>query len=194
MKVLGIDLAGSEKRSTGICILDEMLNAYTFVCYTNREIVELAILVKPKIIAIDAPLSLPSGRKNLNKIGPHLRECDKILQKMKIKFFPLSLGPMRKLTLRGIKLKKNLEKLSFKIIEVYPGATQDLLKIPRKQKGLKELKNGLIKLGINIQKKKPTADELDAITAAYTAYLFLKGKAIEIGNKNEGTIIIPEII
>jgi predicted nuclease with RNAse H fold len=38
-----------------------------------------------------------------------------------------------------------------------------------------------------------SGDELDAITAAYTGYLFLKGKAIEIGDKKEGTIVLPKI-
>jgi len=193
MLIVGIDLAGSEKRNTGICILDEKLNASCLTLNTDKEIIELIKKVEPKIIAIDAPLSLPIGRKNLKKVGPHLRECDRILLKLKIKFFPLSLGPMRKLTHRGIKLKKKFERLGFRVIEVYPGATQDILKIPRKQKGLENLKKGLINLGIRINKENINADELDAITAAYTAYLFLKKEAIEIGNRKEGTIVIPKI-
>jgi predicted nuclease with RNAse H fold len=46
---------------------------------------------------------------------------------------------MRKLTERGIKLRKILEK-KYEVIEVYPGATQDILKIPRKQKGTEKIK------------------------------------------------------
>ncbi|MGC9031721.1 MAG: DUF429 domain-containing protein, partial [Minisyncoccia bacterium] len=74
----------------------------------------------------------------------------------------------------------------------YPGATQDILKIPRKQKGLKKLLNGLKKHGIKVERKNLSGDELDAITAAYTGYLFLKGKTIEIGDKKEGIIILPK--
>jgi len=192
MIVLGIDLAGSKKRKTGICILNEKLEAKCFVVFEDREIIQVAKNFKPDIIAIDAPLSLPLGRKNLRKSNIHFRKCDKELWKFGIKFFPITLGPMRKLTKRGMKLKKVLEK-NFKVIEVYPGATQDLLKIPRKQFGLKKLKKGLEKLGIKFDKEKLNGDELDAATAAYTGYLFLKNKAVEIGNKEEGTIVIPKV-
>jgi predicted nuclease with RNAse H fold len=192
MKILGIDLAGSEKRKTGICILNEKLEANCFCLFKNREILDLIEKEKPDLIAIDAPLSLPKGRKSLKKKSKiHFRECDKELWKFGIKFFPITLGPMRKLTERGIKLRKILKK-KYKVIEVYPGATQDILKIPRKQKGLKKLKRGLEKLGIKILKKNLNGDELDAITSAFTGFLYLKGKYITIGDEKEGQIILPK--
>jgi len=192
MKILGIDLAGSEKRKTGICILNEKLEANCFCLFKDKEILDLIEKEKPDLIAIDAPLSLPRGRKSLKRKSKiHFRECDKELWKFGIKFFPITLGPMRKLTERGIKLRKILEK-KYKVIEVYPGATQDILKIPRKQKGLKKLKEGLEKLGIRILKKDPNGDELDAITSALTGLLYLKGKYIAIGDKREGQIILPQ--
>lgn len=192
MVVLGIDLAGSPKRKTGICILNEKLEADCFCVFEDKEILNLINKIKPKLIAIDAPLSLPKGRKSLKrKENIHFRECDRELWRYKIKFFPITLGPMRKLTERGIKLRKILEK-KFKVIEVYPGATQDILKIPRKQKGFEKLKKGLEKLGIKILKENPNADELDAITAAFTGWLYLKGKCVAIGDKKEGQIIIPK--
>jgi predicted nuclease with RNAse H fold len=192
MKILGIDLAGSEKRKTGICILNGKLEANCFCLFKNREILDLIEKEKPDLIAIDAPLSLPKGRKSLKRKSKiHFRKCDRELWKFKTKFFPITLGPMRKLTERGIKLRKILEK-KYKVIEVYPGATQDILKIPRKQGGLKKLKRGLEKLGIKILKKNPNGDELDAITSAFTGFLYLKGKYIAIGDKKEGQIILPK--
>jgi hypothetical protein len=192
MKILGIDLAGSEKRKTGICILNEKLIAHSFFVFSDQEILNLIEKEKPDLIAIDAPLSLPKGRKSLKRKSKiHFRECDRELWKLGIKFFPITLGPMRKLTERGIKLRKILEK-KYKVIEVYPGATQDILKIPRKQKGLKKLKKGLENLGIKILKKNPNGDELDAITSAFTGFLYLKGKCIAIGDKKEGQIILPK--
>jgi predicted nuclease with RNAse H fold len=192
MKVLGIDLAGSERRKTGICLMDEKLNAKCLTLFKDKEILNLIEKEKPDLIAIDAPLSLPLGRKSLRKSKIHFRKCDKELWKFGIKFFPITLGPMRKLTKRGIELRKILEK-KYKVIEVYPGASQDILKIPRKQKGLKKLKKGLEKFGIKILKEKLNADELDGVTCAFTGYLYLKKKYLAIGQKKEGQIILPKI-
>ena len=192
MIVIGIDLAGSEKRNTGICVLNENFETKCFVVHTNKEILELVEKFKPDLIAIDAPLSLPKGRKSLDrKEKIHFRECDRKLLELGIKFFPITLGPMRMLTRRGIKLRKILEKKGYKVIEVYPGATQDILKIARKNVSLRKLRNGLKKLGIKIEKRKLTHDELDAITAAFTGYLHLKGKTISLGDEKEGVIVIP---
>jgi len=192
MKILGIDLAGSEKRKTGICVLNEKLEANCFCVFKDKEILDLIEKERPDLIAIDAPLSLPKKRKSLKRKSKiHFRECDKELWKFGIKFFPITLGPMRKLTERGIRLRKILEK-KYKVIEVYPGATQDILEIPRKQKGFKKLKKGLERLGIKILKKEPNGDELDAITCAFTGYLYLKGKFLAIGDKKEGQIILPK--
>jgi predicted nuclease with RNAse H fold len=194
MIVIGIDLAGSEKRNTGICILNENLEAKCFVVHKDEEIVNLIEKFKPDLIAIDAPLSLPKGRKSLDRREKiHFRECDKKLFELGIKFFPITLGPMRMLTKRGIKLRKILEKKGYKVIEVYPGATQDILKIPRKNASLKKLREGLKKLGIKIEGRELTHDELDAITAAYTGYLHLRGMSASLGNEEEGVIIIPDV-
>jgi predicted nuclease with RNAse H fold len=51
----------------------------------------------------------------------------------------------------------------------------------------------LEKLGIKIEKRELTHDELDAITAAFTGYLHLKGMSLSLGNEKEGIIIIPKL-
>jgi len=197
MKVVGIDLAGVKTRPTGFCILDERMNTKTKVLFTDKEMIKEVLKIKPKIIAIDAPLALPKGRKSLeekNKI--HLRECDKELLKLGIKFFPITLGPMRKLTERGIKLRKILEKKGFEVIETYPGAVQDILKIPRKQKGIEKLRKSLTKLGIkgDIVKKNITGDELDAITCALVGKLYLEKNYLALGDKKEVLMILPRTL
>jgi predicted nuclease with RNAse H fold len=194
MKVIGIDLAGTENRPTGFCIMDDKMNIKTKIIYKDREIVRNILEENPKIIAIDAPLSLPKGRKSLEqKSNIHLRECDRELLRNKIKFFPITLGPMRELTKRGIKLKKILNKKGFEVIEVYPGGAQDLLKIPRKSKGIEELRKGLEMLGIKGLSKNMTDHELDAVTSAYIAKLYLEKKYIAYGNNDEGVIIMPKL-
>lgn len=195
MKVVGIDLAGSKKRKSGVCVLDKNKRAKCLLVFEDKEILDLVEREKPDLIAIDAPLSLPQKRKSLKRKSKiHFRKCDKELWKLKIKFFPITLGPMRKLTERGMKLKRILEEKKFKVIEVYPGATQDILKIPRKKEGLEKLKRGLEKLGIKMPKKKLNGDELDAITCAFTGWLYLKKNYLALGDKKEGEIILPKPI
>jgi len=191
---VGIDLAGVENRDTGYCCLDEDLNAETCVLHTDREIVDKVLSDRPEIIAIDAPLALPKGRKSLEvRSDVHLRECDKELLRMGIRFFPITLGPMRKLTMRGIDLKRTMEEKNFRVIETYPGAAQDLLEMPRKKQGLEKLRKALIDYGLKGDvNRKLTADELDAITCALVGKEYLEGKYLAIGDPGEGLMILPK--
>jgi predicted nuclease with RNAse H fold len=193
MLVVGIDLAGVENRQSGFCILRDM-KAETMIVYSDDEIIRKIEELRPKVIAIDAPLSLPKGRKSIDeKSSVHLRECDKELLKRGIKFFPITLGPMRLLTKRGIRLKEILKKKGFLVIEVYPGAAQDIWKIPRKQKGLEKLMIGLKSLGIKGLRKDMSDDELDAVTCALIGKLFLEGKCEILGSVDDG-IVIPKMV
>jgi len=190
MSIVGLDLAGVESRSTGLCVLKGWM-AEIFLVYTNEEIVRKTEESKPKIVAIDAPLSLPAGRKSIEqRTGVHLRECDKELLKKGIKFFPVTLGPMRKLTSRGIILRKTFESKHLRVIEVYPGGAQDILGIPRKQQGLRRLKAGLENQGIKGLNNKMNDHELDAVTCALVGKLFLEGKTITYGTGKQ-TIVMP---
>ncbi|MCP8314369.1 MAG: DUF429 domain-containing protein [archaeon] len=196
MKFIGIDLAGVETRDSGICILDEELKAKVLTLKNDDEIINFIIKIRPDIIAIDAPLSLPFGRCCLKdtcscRNKGHLRRCDRELLKMKIKFFPITLGPMRKLTERGIKLKNIIEEKSIKVIEVYPGGAQDMLGIPRKQKGIEELRKGLMEIGIKGISKVISDHELDAITSALVGKMYIEGDYLALGDSEEGLIIMP---
>jgi len=191
MSVVGLDLAGVESRPTGLCVLKGLM-AETFLVYTNGEIVRKVEESKPKIVAIDAPLSLPAERKSIEqRTKVHLRECDRELLRRGIKFFPVTLGPMRQLTNRGISLRRILESKHFNVIEVYPGGAQDILKIPRKQKGLTRLREGLEELGIKGLNDRMNNHELDAVTCALVGKLFLEGKTITYGTR-EQAIIMPK--
>ena len=191
LTVLGIDLAGVPTRPTGICILKGM-SAETTLVYTDEEIVQIAKTHEPAVITIDAPLTLPPGRKTIeDRSGEHLRPCDRELLRRKIKFFPITLGPMRTLTKRGMALKEILQPLGCPVFEVYPGGAQDILGIPRKQKGLAEMKKGHQRLGIRGLKSKLADHELDAVTAAYVGKLFLEGKAEPYGDFETGVIVMP---
>ena len=195
MKVIGIDLAGVESRPTGFCVLDEHLITKTKVLFTDEEIIEEVESVTPDLISIDAPLALPKGRKSIDdKNGPHFRECDKELARMGIKFFPVTLGPMRKLTERGMKLRKVFERKGFKVIESFPGAVQDVLGMPRKQKGLEKLRKALIAYGLKGDVATAKSDhELDAATSALVGKLYLDGEYTAIGDPKEILMILPKL-
>jgi predicted nuclease with RNAse H fold len=81
--VVGVDLAGSPRRPTGVCILKET-KAHVHVALTDDEILNTIHQVRPDLVPIDAPLSLPNGRQTIHdRAGEHLRECDRNLSAVK---------------------------------------------------------------------------------------------------------------
>jgi uncharacterized protein len=191
--VVGVDLAGSPRRNTGICLLKGMTVASLATLRADEEILAFIDQARPDLVAIDAPLSLPPGRKSIeDRSGEHFRSCDRELLKRGIRFFPITLGPMRSLTTRGIRLKEALVQRGYEVIEIYPGAAQDLWKIARKQGGLLKLRRGLEKLGLKKLAKGMNGDELDAVTGALVGRLYLQGKAEVLGSVSHGAIVIPK--
>ena len=167
------------------------MNARTRVAYHDEEILSIVEETKPDFVPIDAPLSLPNGRKTIHdRNGEHLRECDRELQRRKIRFFPITLGPMRMLTERGLALKSEIETMGVRIVECYPGAAQDIWEIPRQHRDLKGLLRGLKDLGVRGLTGQMTSDELDAVTAALVGRWFLLGRGEILGGE-EG-ILIPQ--
>ncbi|MEM3712607.1 MAG: DUF429 domain-containing protein [Thermoproteota archaeon] len=192
MFFIGIDLAGVETRPSGFAALDESMKVVTMTLYSDEDIVNEVNRFKPTIIAIDAPLSLPKGRTSLDvRSDIHLRECDRELLRRGIRFFPITLGPMRTLTKRGIRLKNALESLGYDVIEVYPGGAQDVLGIPRKTTSVEGLRKGLARLKIKGIEGFQSHHELDAVTAALVAKMFYDGDYEAYGDPMEGQIIMP---
>jgi predicted nuclease with RNAse H fold len=189
---IGLDLAGVETRPSGFAVLDSSMRVETMLLYSDSDILREAYRFKPVVVAIDAPLSLPRGRASLEaRSNIHLRECDRELLRRGIRFFPVTLGPMRLLTKRGIVLKKALESSGFKVIEVYPGGAQDVLRIPRKTSSVNGLRKGLARFKIRGLKDDYSHHELDAITAALVAKMFYEGDYEAYGDPEEGQIIMP---
>ena len=182
MNSMGIDLAGSEKRNTGWAVLYRN-EVYSGILHSDEELISLVEKYKVKKVIIDAPLSLPAGRKSIDKKDDnHFRECDLKLRREGIRFFPVTLGPMRKLTKRGMKLKKKLEKRGLKVCEGFPGASYDRLGIPRKDK----MKIRKLLKKFKFPAPDATQDELDALILLLT--LKLKKKNFK---GKDGEIIAP---
>jgi predicted nuclease with RNAse H fold len=182
-KIVGIDLAGAEKNDTGFCVLfadDNKKQVKTILLKSNQDILLQCSLIKPDLIAVDAPLT-PAR-------NAYMRPCDEELKEYGA--LPHNLRGMTYLVERGLQLGNRLKR-DYKVIEVYNNATAKILGYHDKhdvdmQKHLAQMLGGELK--DRIMKR----DELDAISAALTGYLHLKEKTIEVGDE-EGKIVIPKI-
>ena len=187
--IAGIDLAGSPARPTGVCILTGD-RARTQLAYDDAEVLDLIRAAGPELVPIDAPLSLPPGRREIgDRNGEHFRPCDRELQRRKIRFFPITLGPMRMLTERGLRLKAEVEAAGLVPVECYPGGALDVWGLPRQQHDRDGLRRGLARLGARGLRASMSGHELDAVAAALVGRDFFRGTAGMIGG--EGGMLLP---
>jgi len=187
MNLLGIDLAGSEKRATGIAYFKDH-KIITKIVYKNEEI--LSIAKDFTEIFIDAPLTLPKTRKSLEENnGKHFREFEIKLRKLGIKILPATLGPMRMLTKRAMDLKDLLQKQNKNVYEVFPNGFYRIMNLKSKQK--EEIVKLYNELGYSLDNKNFTQDELDAIACLLTGEMFKKNQAWILDGE-DGTIILPQ--
>jgi uncharacterized protein len=187
--VVGVDLAGSPRRATGVCVLRGMTGR-TWIAHTDEEILRVIAQARPDLVPIDAPLTLPRGRTTIqDRAGEHFRDCDRELLRRGIRGFPITLGPMRMLTERGLALKAKIEAMGYRPIECYPGAAQDVWGIPRQHRDRRGLRKGLEELGVKGLTAAMTGDELDAVTAALVGRWFLLGRGEILGG--EAGIVMP---
>ena len=202
VKVLGVDLAGSPHRISGICVLafhkrverveeegsaemnaegswDERLWRWT-ACYfrsvrTDEEILSVAREEKPAVVGIDAPLSFS---------GKPFRDCDSAVRHL-CPVLPLTFGGMRKLAERGMRLASKLRALRsaeggrVDVIEVFPRASERVFGTRMEEK-----LNDVLSLARN-------RHEYDAFLCALTARCYFEGKFQALGAKEK--IIVPLI-
>jgi len=199
-KIVGIDLTGSEARPTGWCLLDGPV-AYTRTISTDDDLIFETIDAKPDLVSIDSPLCLPFGRTKVEDDDPNreefgiMRQCERELKRRGVNVYPSLLPSMQKLTARGIRLARIFREMGIPVIESYPGAAQDIMRIPRKGAGVEWLKAGLSDFGISgaYLSVKITHDELDAITSALVGTFHLAGLTEELGTDHEAPLIIPDL-
>ncbi|MCS7139746.1 MAG: DUF429 domain-containing protein [Candidatus Nezhaarchaeota archaeon] len=180
---LGLDLAALSTRPTGYCVLYLDMCCDVGIVFSDDDILRLAVSVKPKVIAIDSPLSLAID-------GGALRKCDLEARKRGYMVLPLSMPNMAKLTVRGMKLRDRLSALGFEVIEVFPTGAFKVLGLTPPKRNFKEALNGLRRLGLRLNKAE-TVHELDAAISAYVAYKYVKSEVEVLGDPREGVIIMP---
>ena len=149
MSILGIDLRASSKKPSAVAILDSQSHLTEMgSCHEDSELIDLVIKVNPDLIAIGAPLNLPSGFCCLDQScdcrfsipGRKGRLLELELAKMGISCFYTNKGSIiRELIYRGIRLSHDLREAGHQVIEVYPHATKMLLfgdKVPPKNSAI----------------------------------------------------------
>lgn len=202
LRVVGIDLTGSEKRPSGWCFLDGREVA-TAALSSDEEIIARTAKENPHVISIDSPMSLPEGRITVFDDDPGraefgiMRFCERVLKRRGVNVYPALIPSMQRLTARGTYLASRFRTMGFPVIESYPGAAQDIMGIPRKQKGLAYLEQGLAEFGVSgtFVKEQVSHDELDAITSAIVGVFFWAGQVERLGPDplGEEALFIPDL-
>ncbi|HTY91721.1 MAG TPA: hypothetical protein VMC84_11145 [Methanocella sp.] len=170
---IGIDLAALPKNPTGAAACAGGHYECSTV-YGDSDIIDYILGRRPGVVAIDAPLSLPFGRCCFDDAccGPRkIRTCDRMLIGMGYRVFPPGFSFMRQLTVRGVSLRKRLEGEGIRVIEVHPRTTKRILGLGRFPEAGSE-------------------HEDDACAAALAAWLYARGKCVELTGA-DGTIVIP---
>lgn len=166
--------------------------------FDDERIVAFVTETAASVVAIDAPLSLPRGRCCADEACAcarfgRVRAIDRACIALGLRPFPALIPSMRGLTLRGIALKARLEGLGLSVIEVFPGAVQDMLGLPRKQASQGRLLAGLRRLGLRgLDGLQPDGDQLDALTAAYMAHLYRQDRYWAMAVPGETALIFPD--
>jgi len=182
LHLIGIDLAGRPERPTGWAFLKEKWVTVKEL-YSDHEILLETINAKPALVAIDAPLTLPEHGV--------MRKADQEMRRRGYPVLPPLFLTMKELSMRAIHLTEELRMEKIKVIEVHPTSTRKALQMPLKD--WHKIQKIFEEMGLDGEWKKRllSPHELDAVTAAITAHLHIKGKTESIGELKEGFIIVP---
>ncbi len=208
--IFGVDLRASPKRPSAVVALDgeSKMSFLTNFC-EDTELYKMGQTYQPSLIAIGAPLSLPTGLCCLEttctcaittpqKKG---RQAELELSRMGIScFFTNKRSIIRTLIYRGIELSQQLRKLGHEVIEVYPHATKVILfgdKVPPKSSAasLSFMKEHLVPLvsGLDPYLNALDRNTCDAVINAYTALLHSRNATDVLGTTEEGCLVLPRL-
>ena len=205
MVYLGIDLTSTPRRPSGYAVLDEGGSlADVGLAREDAELLALIARWGPRIIAIDAPLSLPRGLCCLEEDCPcaalnGLKAAERELFRQGISLYATTKRSIIKpMIYRAMGLRRKLEERGYTVLEVYPYASKVRLwgkGMPKKttaagRRWLRERLEGLVP-GLAECSGRLGHDQLDAVVAAYTAYLYDRGLAEGVGDPDEGLIWVP---
>lgn len=210
---LGIDPTSSESKPSGCAVLDDSAAlAYVGEVGTNAEIISLSERLRPRLVAIDSPLFLPRGLRCLEEEECRHQSCqdwtgekrvaERELFRQGIRlYWTTRKAFIKAMIYRSMALRCALEAQGIPVIEVYPYASKVRLfgrpkykkTTPAGRRWLRERLEGLVP-GLREHQGRLGHDQLDAIVAAYTAYLHGRGQAEAVGDPEEGLIYVPRAV
>lgn len=194
-RIIGFDLTAGKSKPTGVAMLDGMA-VTTCSLESDQDLLDFLKQNKPAIVSIDSPLGFPGGGSEIDPAAGIVRIAEHDLSSVGIPAYPALIDSMRELTCRGVRLRRMIEAFERPpvVIESYPGAAQDVLCIPRKQKSLELLRGGLRELGLTGSGLLTEShDEMDAITSAVVGRFYEIGQFQPMGVSNEAQLIVPTI-
>jgi predicted nuclease with RNAse H fold len=208
-RFVGIDLTGSPRRCTAVAVLDASPRLIDQSLLDSDEaILAFAETHRAALVAIDAPLSLPAGLCCLEEScacrplsSGKGRQCERDLAALGIGcYYTTERSIIKAMVYRAMALRKELVRRCFEVIEVYPYASKRRLLGPLPPKGTRQgrqaLQEGLHRLVASVPSPRDVLfshDLLDAIVAAYTAWLHAIGRTEALGDPQEGLLFIPRI-
>ncbi|MBI4337578.1 MAG: DUF429 domain-containing protein [Chloroflexi bacterium] len=210
LMVMGVDLASAPPCPSGWALLDvEGRLVATGRALADDDLLGEVVRWHPAAVAIDAPLGLPEGLCCLEADCPCTpvsakagRRCEQQLAQRGIGcFYTTKRSIIKRMVYRGIGLRAALEATGVPVVEVYPYATKMLLARqhpPRKSTplGLAWLCRWLAGLVPGVAEAAPLLDHnaCDAIVAAYTALLHIRGQTEALGDACEGVLMVPAVL
>lgn len=219
VSILGIDLAAKTENQTGIAFICNR-RIFLKTLYSNEDIVNEVVRCKPSVVAIDAPLSLPQGRCCLEKdcscsVGGHFRRSDREMRKFG-GVLPLTFPGMKTLTFRGIEIKELINNLGensdnlagysnnsknnrceinkndyIDLIETHPRTSQRVFGFSNAVEEFFSLVCEFFQF--NKYLDDVSSHEIDGLFAAFSGLFYSQGKYLEVGNPEEGSIIVPRL-
>ena len=187
-RILGLDLAGSEKKQTGYCLIENSEIVDYGILFTDEQIKSYVKENKISLVAIDAPFNLP-------KKG-NLRDCDILMKQIGLHPLPPTLPGMRILVGRVKKLLVWFKEQGIQTIEVFPAGAILFLGFSRKPKSIAErikyLREIMKALGLQSRRVigRLLPDEFDGIICAIVGYAYATNNYIEVKGK-ECKVIFP---
>ncbi|MEM1675510.1 MAG: hypothetical protein QXX35_02470 [Desulfurococcaceae archaeon] len=175
VRVAGLDPSGSEKRYSGLAIINDNQILFINRLKYDSDIVNVVLTYKPIVIAIDSPLSH----------AEIYREVDLLMKKLNYRVLPPGWNSMRKLVERSIRFKQVFEKNDIVVIETHPYSA---LKSSR----CRDI-DELLKIHNIVLNKTLSRDEYDALISALVAKYYVENRVFRVEARDGVIYLLPKI-